>query len=264
MFAYEQLRLDVDDRRGARPDDESVRAGQALRIEQAIDRQFFCRRFRPLDPEFDKAREFFARDETGVDRKAACRQAVALFLAQDTEVAGAEEYGELVFVSLRVQRVMNAEAGIAEAAHLRGIQLVCAVVEEIRVEWNFTLSPIGNLNDPYRLIEIKAAVKKRQFEEQILLAPIPAFRAKADVRVLVVGKFLQILGQVRGGLAIRICCKFAGAVGNVGESERQRGRRHRQQHRPEELADHAILRQAMQMNPPAYRIGPGSASGNGR
>src|SRR5687768_3670391 len=85
--------------------------------------------FRTLDPELGEAREFLgARGACRFDRLAPRGQAVLLARTQRAKIARAKEDDQLVLVSLAVERVVDAEARMAEVGPLLRRQHVAAVV----------------------------------------------------------------------------------------------------------------------------------------
>ncbi|MNE33486.1 hypothetical protein D3C80_1271570 [compost metagenome] len=107
-------RLHVDHGLDARTHDEAIGTGGTRRIEQGEDHQMLVLRFRTFDPELAEAREFLTGRQRGVQRQAAGGKPPGMALADDAEIAGAEERRDLVLLVGLVDRVEDAEAGVAE------------------------------------------------------------------------------------------------------------------------------------------------------
>jgi hypothetical protein len=73
--------------------------------------------------------------QRGVDRDHARRESVDVLLADGAEVAGADEDDHLVLVAGLLDRVVDAEAGVAEVLRHATREVVVAVVELVRVEF---------------------------------------------------------------------------------------------------------------------------------
>ena len=129
FLAGENFGVDIHHRVFARSDDKGIDAGRARAVQQGVDGNRLVVSFRPDQPEFAEDRKFFPGLDGGVDRQPAGGKAVFLMFAECAEVAGAEEGNQFVVIFARVQRVVQAEAGIAQFRQLVGVQAVFAVVE---------------------------------------------------------------------------------------------------------------------------------------
>src|SRR6185436_2679155 len=90
---------------------EAVRAGDALAIEQAVEREHAVLRLRAYEPEIGERRKLLALLRSGIESETARGESVALIAAEQAEVRGAEEHDELILVCRRVQRVVHTKTG---------------------------------------------------------------------------------------------------------------------------------------------------------
>ena len=129
---------------------------------------------------------------------------VPLVLAQRAKVARALEHEHLVLVLRRVERKMHAEAGKAEVAKRRLVELVLAVVEELGIEADLARRAARNLGDARRPVVERARVEELDLERQVRGAPQRSRRLEADVAILVVRQILQRLRQVAPRRLVRL------------------------------------------------------------
>ena len=193
----------------ARPDHEAVGAGGAWRFEQRQHGDFGGAGGGALQPELGEARELFARATHGVDREATRRQAVLLAGAECAEVACALKHHQLVLVGLAIERVVQAETGVAEVAPKGWVERVLAVVEVGTPVRQVVHPAIGHeFVDAHWLGLVEAEVEKLGFKRQGIGAPERLLGLEADVAQLVVGDAVQ-----PGGQLVAVCQMWLASAG---------------------------------------------------
>ena len=209
--------FDVEDRRlgsrGAGPDGEAVGAGGAGTVEQSVDDDGVDARLRCFEPECREPGELFAARVAGADREAPGGQAVDLVTAHGAEVAGAEEYRDLVIRIRPVHRRTQAQAGVAN--RVRYTERRVGIVEIVgAVRHRRRLSGGYDKNVDPGAIE-GGAGKELGRERQVLPGPQATIGLEPDAAILVVrhavdgGRELRVrrreglAGQGGGGAADR-------------------------------------------------------------
>ncbi len=101
---------------GVALDGDTIRARDALAVEQGMDDGIGARSRSAFEPEFGEAREFFGAGQPGVDGQAAGGQAVLIVRTRGAEVGGAEKRQPIGFLVLGHDPKARETRGIRELA----------------------------------------------------------------------------------------------------------------------------------------------------
>ena len=112
--AVEQLSSDIDTCGFARLDIETVGAGDARAVQQAVNPHTFTATSRPLKPEFNKRWHLLSGGQSGVYRYTPRRQTKVIVGTHAPEVACAGEDQKLILFVATAHRVREFEARIAQ------------------------------------------------------------------------------------------------------------------------------------------------------
>jgi hypothetical protein len=223
----EEPRLHLDPRLDPREHVEPVGPGDARPVEQRVEDEVLRVLRRRLEPELGERGELLARRLDGVDRDPPRREAVHVVAPERAEVARTEEHDELVPVGLALQRVVHAEARVADVARDAVREVVLPVVEALGVErhraGDAALDDV-HLDAP---VVVQAGVEELDLEGQPALAPEGVVRPEPDVAPAVVGDGagpLEHPGRDLGALAVGRGRQGLGPGGDVGELEGRRRR----------------------------------------
>jgi hypothetical protein len=219
LATEEEAHLDLHGRLLPRRDDEPIGAGHARAVEQREDHQILRAGSRRHEPEFPEPRELLAPRLRRVDREPACRQPEHLVASHRAEVGRAEEDDDFVVVVASLERVVDAEAGVAELLRHAAGELVLAVVELARRE--------AQRRDDARLHDVDAhdavveqpRMEELHLERQLPVPPERALGAKADVAPLIVGELEEPVRHLALRLLVRIASQIAGFLDHVLEAE---------------------------------------------
>lgn len=152
---------------------------------------------------------------------------------------------------------MHAKAGVSEPFQRLRVEVVLAVIEKAGVEAYVAHARRAHLVQQHRMVVIQTLVEEHQLERQVRVAPPCPVRLEADVAVLVVRQFLQILRQVDVGFLVRRCSELPGAQRNVVEAERRacRGQQERDERGTADTEWRDVAPQK-QRRPPKWRPKP--------
>ena len=226
VLAREQAGFNQENGFCAGDDFHCIGAGERGAFQQRFEADAAVVRFRLVNPELGKAREFFATGAAGAERESTGGEAVEGVAGDGAEVACALEDGEFVHVIGRVDRVAQAETGPAKAfAHFvvevefGGVELVGVVVKQRRVKGDFFGLSVFDEEDAYPFFEEVAGRQQVKAELGFAVADGVGTAAEADAAVLVVGEVgigaaqAKLVGFVRALCALlRQCDDPAKAV----------------------------------------------------
>src|SRR6185503_12190771 len=143
----------------------------------------------------------------------------ALVAADGAEVAGAEENDDLVVVVGLLDRVVEAEAGVAEVLrHLAG-EVVLPVVEVARRELERLHAVRVDGAQLHDAVVVEAGVEELHLEGQLLVAPEGAIGAEADVAPLVVTELQEPVGNLPTRVLEGLRGDLLGLLGDVVQAE---------------------------------------------
>ena len=233
LLAQEETALDLDRRLLARADHEAIGAGEARAVEQGVDRQAVGPGGGADQPELLEVGELLAPGLRRVDTEPARRQPEPLVLPDRPEVARAEEDDDLVVVVPRLDRIVDAEARIAELLRHPAGEVGLAVVELVGRELD-RVRPL-RLDDvhPHGPVVVQPRVEELDLEGHPPVTPERLLGAKADLSPLVVADLEQPVGHAPLRIPEGVLREPACPLGDVVETERRGARReHRDdQHR---------------------------------
>ena len=217
-------RHDVDGNGGALAgrDVEPVRAGHGRPVEQRVEDEVRGGGRRLLEPVLDEVGELLAARLDRVDRETARRQSVDVVASDRAEVARAEEHHDFVVVVRALQRIVDAEPGVADVARDLARELVLAEVEELgRVGERMHAVRVDHVHLDAAL-EVETGVEELDLKGKLLVAPQRAIGLEADVAPLVVGHLAGAhpLGHGLLAIAVGLLGDPLGDCGDVVEPER--------------------------------------------
>ncbi len=239
LLAEKHLGLHVQRAVLARRQHHAIGAGGARRIEQRVDHQVAPISLRPLDPEFAEPRELLAHWQCRVDRQPARGEPVPLALADDAEVAGAEQGHHLVLLVLLVQRIEHLEAGEAQSLQRGRVDVDTAELEHRRVVANLAHFRRGDFIDAHRRVEVHALVIELQMERGFDVLPVGMLRVEAHALVVGECHLAEFVGQVAHRLLVTAGSQFLSPLGHIVEAERQRTAGHQHAQATRQTGQHA-------------------------
>ena len=185
VLAREQAGVNQENGFRAGDDFHRIGAGERGAFQQRFEADAAIVRFRLVNPELGKAREFFAAGAAGAERQTARGKTIQRIAGDGAEIASALEDGELVHVIGRVDRIAQAEAGPAETlAHvvvkieLGGVELVGVVVKQRRVKGDFFGLSVFDEEDAYPFFEEVAG--RQQVESELGMAGLDGVSDAAE------------------------------------------------------------------------------------
>ncbi len=150
-------------------------------------------------------------------------KAVTLIAAEGAEVGGPQEGDDFVLVGRCVQREVHAEAGEACLGRQVADARVLAEIEHRGAVENRAHARLADLEQIHAPVEVEAAMEHLQLEHR-LAAPDGIRRAIADVTVLVVTEFPDVVRQLRPVVRIGLRGTLARDLVDVGKGEQRRRR----------------------------------------
>ena len=166
-----------------------ISAGNTWAVKESINGYRIGSPGRTFDPEFPENRKFFTGLYCCVNRQPAGGKPVLVPLPQRAEIARAQKRNHFVKIRQAVQRIMQAEPGIAAAPDflkILGRNLVLAVVEKFRMICQRHRLAVDNLVNRHRRRKHPADMEQLQVKLQLVLCPRPVRGFEADVAVFVI------------------------------------------------------------------------------
>ena len=189
-------RLHMHHRLVAGFDREAIGAGDARPVEQGIDHQVLGVSGRAHQPELAEVGKLLRCRRDGVDGNPAGGEPVDLAAPEGAEITGADEHDQLVVIVRPVQRVVDAESGVAEVCGNPVGKVVLAVVELIAGELDGPHTGAVDDVDGHGAVVVQARVEELHLKGQVLIPPQRALRLEADIAPLVVIDFEEPLGDL--------------------------------------------------------------------